>query len=95
VTVAKLKGTPGPWRQCGRVIIAPDPIIGTDMVICEADMVSADREDALANARLLAAAPELLAACQMMVGLIGPNDTGLHGAQRAMRDAIAKAIGGR
>jgi hypothetical protein len=64
--------TPGPWRQDGQFIVAPDPDdIHPDIYIAEiAEEDSEGRvaspEQQQANGRLIVAAPALLAACRMV-----------------------------
>lgn len=59
--------TPGPWRQVGREIWAGNELVGRS---------TADPDDAgtfgrkIADAVLMAAAPDLLAALRGMVGLV-------------------------
>jgi len=86
--------TPGPWR------IAPHSkwllkIETADRVIC--DGFSGSHED-YANARLIAAAPDLLAALARLVESPGVNEDMLSpetiAAADAARAAIAKAQGG-
>ena len=65
--------TPGPWQQDLHYIVAPDPGgIHPDIYIAEiAEEDSEGRiaspEQQEANGRLMTAAPELLAACRMVV----------------------------
>lgn len=98
--------TPGRWCSDGRFIIAPDPAgIHADIYIAE--IVETDDEGRLAtprqqfaNAQLIAAAPEMLAALQLCEDVLSdlarlddgtPSISALHMA----RDAIAKAEGGK
>jgi hypothetical protein len=84
--------TPGPWQVTARGRIAGD---GHLLVMCDTGYVSPAEE--AANARLIAAAPDLLAACRAaearyaaMWGVGG----GKTGAERdQIRAAIAKATG--
>lgn len=69
------KHTPGEWKQKGRLIYSENGMV------CELSeprkteyirhyrvaLDSPDHEEAMANARLIAAAPELLEACEMVV----------------------------
>lgn len=91
------KFTPGPWHvQRGN---SSNPMVGTDEVsIAEVlDDVHPDTEQQEANARLIAAAPELLAACQMLLARIEQlqDQWGKEGftdaTARLLREAIAKA----
>jgi len=84
--------TPGPWIATWKFEIGPvskedDQSFG--MVIPIADALGDNRE---ANARLIAAAPQLLLACE---GLLAIAETGVTslGAIRVARAAIAKATG--
>lgn len=96
------KHTPGPWRQSyccgGQNVIGPDGIMVADCAIfyCgpEANDKRSDDEN-VANARLIAAAPALLAALEICLGhLTGgmdgkwPPDYDLIGTIRA---AVEKA----
>lgn len=75
--------SPGPWvlAKSGVSVDA-----GATRIRMEA---SADREEIKANARLIAAAPDLLEACRFAVGYIGPAETVLN----VLHAAIAKAEG--
>jgi hypothetical protein len=83
--------TKGPWS----VGVAPEEtlptyLIGADGVLfCR--VVGSPGHDAEANARLIAAAPDLLAACEGLVDLLGAHQWGEGPALRAARAAIAKA----
>lgn len=99
--------TPGPWvaarksSQCW-TIDAPngDPTIGYSawqalavVYGCDDDR-NAGEEVAKANARLIASAPELLAACiEAEKVLAGLDDDGCAEACESLRAAIAKAEG--
>lgn len=88
--------TPGPWQFDGQVILDEDGShvaspIGCDTVDCD--------DEAIANARLIAAAPDLLAACEAFLGEIDEIDAcgQRHGIGAeiiaAVEAAIAKARG--
>ena len=103
--MSAFKGTPGPWEageQCeisGWVDIRI-PGYSRNPVACATPANSGDAEarrdtETLANARLIAAAPELLEALKQAVTSM--QDSGYqnsHVAVRAARAAIAKATGG-
>ncbi len=65
--------TPGPWQQSWQFIVAPDPGgVHPDIYLAEiaeedSDGRVASPEQQEANGRLIVAAPELLAACRMVV----------------------------
>lgn len=91
--------SPGPWfvdRESPHSAICIKPYPGC--IVCDVRGTDAEAE---ANARLLAAAPELLAACERICGLIGrdKNDSETidldqyEKAESACRSAIAKANG--
>jgi hypothetical protein len=104
------KHTPGPWTQRAgqRFIIAapmdihiapgePPRHFDDAKEICEvrASPVRAGIEESEANARLIAAAPELLAACRALVDVLNDDlDTEQCAAWDTARDAIAKATAG-
>jgi hypothetical protein len=95
------KHTPGPWSVGEGT---PDIAIITDKVLVA--MVTNDEDspceddEQMANARLMAAAPELLEACEAALLLAGdddlPDNGGYNGAAITdqIRAAIAKAEGG-
>ena len=88
------KHTPGPWKYSTEPQPNGCPIIGAQglMIAMLAHTVKqADqRETALANARLIAAAPELLEALKLAQSIIGhPEDA--H--SKLIAAAIAKAEG--
>lgn len=91
--------TEGPWfvdRQSPYSALCIKPYPGR--IVCDVHGTDAEAE---ANARLLAAAPELLAACEGMCGLIGRNKNDRENidldhyekAELACLSAIGKASG--
>jgi hypothetical protein len=95
--------TPGPWRQAHvvsayqtkrRVIIAAEESEYAGSPVCE--VYGAEDDDCVANARLIAAAPELLEALQQCLQHI-ELDESMHGrpfgAGNVAREAIKKATG--
>lgn len=90
--------TPGPWQQDWQFIVAPDPGgIHPDIYIAEiAEEDSEGRiatpEQQIANGRLIAAAPELLAACRKVIDRWEKGD--LAEAARACQAAVESAMDG-
>jgi hypothetical protein len=100
------KHTPGPWAvmasdeewgtyQIGAFCVDVGSMQGTADWYSSPEYFAARDEDE-ANARLIAAAPDLLAACEAMLSemVVWEDEHGLHPAATAARDAIAKAKGG-
>jgi len=100
----EVKHTPGPWRfsegdkerrAMSEVFKKNDKTFQIALVTCEWSNPHARAED-IANARLIAAAPELLAACE---ALCSSDENGRFGkpsfpeAIQKAREAIAKAKG--
>jgi hypothetical protein len=93
--------TPGPWLA-GQTITAADP----DRAPGSYERITiASRVNNMANARLISAAPELLAACRMALDSIPESVACFNAANEAeatrptvlesyLRAAIAKATGG-
>jgi hypothetical protein len=103
----KTTHTPGPWRTCllsyqqggrGQVVAEVPTCFGT--IAVRADPVypcpSKDKLDAegQANARLIAAAPDMLAACESALERIDGMNEAMHIVDE-LRSAIAKAKGVR
>ncbi len=97
------KHTPGPWaftegdverRAMSEVFKAKDKTYGIALVNCEWSNPSARAED-IANARLIAAAPDLLAACKSIMELLLNGSPTVPSApiKAGVLDAIAKAEG--
>lgn len=81
------KHTPGPWT------VGDTPAIVYDDNACEVAMATFNQESFEANARLIAAAPELLAALEFIVNDAEPGEDArltANGYNRACA-AIAKA----
>lgn len=85
--------TPGPWRRCGHRQIASTA--GAGLPICEVWFGGVGIEQAAANERLIAAAPEMHQALEAIIadtrlglGLVRPRT------MKLVRDALAKAEGG-
>ena len=84
--------TPGPWRVDGWNIIGSDNAIAAKVIPWDN---SVNKQETVANAALMSASPELLAATKSMLELcerfLGPMLAGGQIAQA--RAAIAKATG--
>jgi hypothetical protein len=82
--------TPGPWRivNAGSAVFAHDGVMTAS--VYPADLWKKD--EMLANARLIAAAPELLEELKDLVAFFDPNGPLAENVKSA-RAAIAKATG--
>ena len=102
----KTKHTPGPWNQHPRVKEDPPKIYGDGCIVAIVDTSAPDYEEREANASLIAAAPDLLAACADMLaaqdklsepGYVDDPDTlahlyrGMEMARAAIRRAEEKS----
>ena len=96
-----MKHTPGPWKfkpinYCGTTPVYCGDILeksigGTGMIIAQCN---GDTETANANARLIAAAPELLEACKEMLKYIDVCNKKIpQGLEKQLRSAINHAEG--
>ncbi len=93
--------TPGPWKVKQGTDVTEDRAKEPCTVAkCWSSTFSPPREEAAANARLIAAAPDLLAACKRGLAAltvaveVGGGDPAEHECCRQMGLAIAKAEGG-
>jgi hypothetical protein len=74
MTTSEVKHTPGPWRVHGGygICVVPNEPIGVigarTIVACRQEWIPGKEQHA--NARLIAAAPELLEACEGLLGFI-------------------------
>ena len=90
-----IEHTPGPWQQSWQFIVAADPDgIHPDIYLAEiaegdSDGRIASPEQQAANGRLIVAAPDLLAACRMVVARWERGD--LAEAARACQSAVELA----
>lgn len=82
------KHTPGPWH----VAFRGDGVASVDHWLIAGLLSAPDAEIRLANARLIAAAPDLFAAAQRAALLI-EEAIGVSPELKALLDAIAKAEG--
>ena len=94
---AKMRHTPGPWvvRTIDQSLATVETQDG-EYIICNAAQLRGDdwkteHAERKANARLIAAAPELLAALQRLVSVIEKQVASPHLAERASPLAQAKA----
>ena len=92
---AQAKHTPGPWRATEKTITAPET---EDRLGMECRLYGGNGRDNRANARLIAGAPDLLAALQRIVAVLDKQVASPHLAERASplaqaKAAIAKATG--
>lgn len=99
---AESKHTPGPWRNGSVHIVADVESIGkkTEVIVCHVWNRGSDAQTA-ANARLIAAAPELLAALQAIlhpdnesIVYFVPSDSWAMKLRDDALAAVAKATGG-
>ena len=80
--MSETKHTPGPWaigdenNECCQVIIGDkhNLVASLDRLDCNTGKIVIEREEMLANARLFAAAPELLAALEVAVEYFDRNE---------------------
>ena len=95
------KHTPGPWTlkltENGHPVI--EDRVGRKVVEQFCNGGTSEGSEGRDNARLIAAAPDLLAACKTMLSSMRLMDDGAEDVQREaedmMRAAIAKAEGGK
>lgn len=96
------KFTPGPWKAVSKVILGSGPV-AVDLhrmlrwdVVSAYGTVAAIRDPDEANARLIAAAPDLLACLEELVALVKGECPSLldetRGGSSLLDDAIATAI---
>jgi hypothetical protein len=84
--------TPGPWRDYGHT----GYVYGPDVVVCrcgdysDKELLPFNKDRWAADARLIAAAPDLLAALQAMLKRYGIHS---NGDIKIAADAVAKATG--
>ncbi len=93
------KHTPGPWVADGCVIEHFDAPLKFDIAVTRQHLIwTPDTEHAEANARLIAAAPELLEACKLAADALSTRDAIALGIGRdaflALVAAVGKAQGG-
>ena len=97
----KAKHTPKSWRIVGSFTIMYQDDIIASVKRFECNRVCADVGDKdpyaeeKANARLIAASPELLAACDAAIALLDTTTPSGRKAYEMARAAIAKAEGGK
>jgi hypothetical protein len=95
--MTEFEGTPGPWFVSDRPsghraeVAAKEP--GGPVILFPASAAWLSPAERQANARLAAAAPELLRACEAIIAGWGHQDGVLRAVQLA-RAAIEKAAGG-
>jgi hypothetical protein len=99
---AETAHTPGPW-ECdtfGNPIIINGPSVGESNIVCFVSdngfdtKYHYDEKTAVANARLIAASPDLIAACRRLVTGVRENSEAIISQADAMaRAAIAKVEG--
>lgn len=84
----KVRHTAGPWSVVGGIVIGN----GYELADCRASYVSKD--ESLANAHLIASAPELLEACKLLAKVFNASNFTDRGGYGPMLTAlIAKAEG--
>lgn len=89
----KFKGTPGPWNYCAE---EPDWVTDSNdnIAVARVTRYNTDAEAQHANAKLIAAAPELLEALELILSYHDDGNCVLHKEDVSMaRAAIKKALG--
>lgn len=98
--MSEQKHTPGPWLASGTIVDAGDVHAdGARVAKCWTSTFAPPREESAANANLIAAAPDLLAACKLWdQGFVEGEQFNeakflkwVNDNRRAARAAIAKA----
>ena len=87
------KHTPGPWAQA--MYSPADVVTGEDKIIATArgGLNGITRDEAVANARLIAAAPDLLEALKLADAMLSGANMNASVVEKKVRAAIAKAEG--
>lgn len=91
--------TPGPWNVVTEFASADDEgidiqfVAAIEPIIYSCDMAG-NSEQQFSNARLIAAAPELLEACEYTLSVLILNHLENGAAGDMLRNSIAKAKGG-
>lgn len=89
------KYTPGPWRAEGWENLVVNAATGDTIIAMPGGTHGATLGELKANARLIAAAPALLEACEAALDLLSHSyDTPSQAAIPQLRAAIAAAKGG-
>lgn len=89
---SEFKGTPGPWRAAirrGYVAVMAGPQVATK-AIADCRTVDTEYPESVANCHLIAAAPDLLEACQFVLDNAGGPPVDMLSKIRA---AVRKALG--
>ena len=88
--IEEIKHTPGPWEACGKAVHAET---GREIVFGSHNTRSGSDEEQRANARLIAAAPELLEALGLIVAQVKAGGHIYASHLERAEAAIAKAEG--
>jgi hypothetical protein len=83
-----MKHTPGPWTVNGLVVVS----LSEDCVVHLPSMTDTPIDECRANARLIAAAPDLLAACKAVRDAFAPM--GFYGPEHALLTAAIEKVEG-
>ena len=86
---------PGPWSVDERGVVKADPRPGTisEIAGCVASVYSPYNTVGIANGKLIAASPDLLAACEQLLAIPGIEAEAPE-AVKVAKAAVAKAKGG-
>ena len=87
------KFTPGPWTATAKRVTAPET---EDRLALDVQINGGNRDDNKANARLIAAAPDMLVALRRAVlalAFAAESSPAMRDDYNAVSDAIAKATG--
>jgi len=97
-TTTKAGATPGPWRvKNGRWVVATRGQHEGEILIAPTYWMEAAQDEAAANARLIAAAPEMLAALRRAVlalAFAAESSPAMQDDYKAVASAISKATKG-
>ena len=90
--------TPGPWVAMGKAVYTESDNPTREILWGGHNTRSASDEEKKANARLIAAAPELLEQCKLfekcLTHLINSGDSGADLERDKLREVLAKVEGG-
>lgn len=91
--MSESKHTPGPWLQSSTVLVCDQEarVIANCTPMVDVPAIAIPLKDVDANARLIAAAPELLAALEGFIAEFG--DKAVNANVQKARAALAKARG--